>query len=198
MRPFPRPAVARRPLPRRTHARGVPDRPGGVWTRRCRHPEPGDACPGVPRPARPQPGAAGPHQGRARRQEDHRLRGHDPRSRRRRHLAAGRHRPTGRPAPLRERAAHHGSRPAQGQGQQCSDDATDRPCGHGRQGLVHHRSRHPDAWAPKPPGRGQDAASAGFGSGAWRGVPAPGSGSEVSAYRQGMGRAVWLACPASL
>ncbi|HEX9869136.1 MAG TPA: tyrosine-type recombinase/integrase, partial [Candidatus Tectomicrobia bacterium] len=49
-------------------------------------------------------------------------------------------------------------------------------------------SRHPDACAPEPPGRGQDGASAGLGAGAWRGVPPPGAGSEVSARRPGMGR----------
>ena len=41
-------------------------------------------------------------------------------------------------------------------------------------------------------------ASAGCGSGAWRGVPAACAGSEVSKYRQGMGLAVCLSCPESL
>ena len=34
LRPFPRPAVARLPLPCRTHDRVVLDRPGRAWTRR--------------------------------------------------------------------------------------------------------------------------------------------------------------------
>jgi site-specific recombinase XerD len=38
-----------------------------------------------------------------------------------------------------------------------------------------------DAVAPEPPGRGQDAASAGPGAGAWRGLPAPCAGLQVAA-----------------
>ena len=90
-------------------------------------------------------------------------------------------RPTGGHTALRERPAHHGSRPTQGQGHRCSDEATDRPFGSGRPGPSHHRSGHPDAGAPASPRWGQDAASAGCGSGAWRGVPAPCTGAEVAA-----------------
>jgi site-specific recombinase XerD len=43
-------------------------------------------------------------------------------------------------------------------------------------------------------GQGQDVASTGFGSGAWRSLPAPCTGSKVSARRQRMGLAVCLPC----
>jgi site-specific recombinase XerD len=46
-------------------------------------------------------------------------------------LATGRNRPIGGQTALRERLAHHGSRPAQGQGPRCSNEATDRPLGQG-------------------------------------------------------------------
>jgi hypothetical protein len=46
--------------------------------------------------------------------------------------------------------------------------------------------------------RGQNTALAGPGSGAWRGLPAPCAGSEVSACRQGMGLAGCLPRPESL
>jgi site-specific recombinase XerD len=39
-------------------------------------------------------------------------------------------------------------------------------------------SRHPHTLAPESPGRGQDAASAGPGSGVWRGVPAACAGAK--------------------
>ncbi len=45
---------------------------------------------------------------------------------------------------------------------------------------------------------GQDAASAGPGARAWRGLPAPCAGSEVSACRHGVGLAVCLPRPESL
>ncbi len=48
VRPFPRHAVARGPLPRRTEGRSVPNGPGRERKRRSRDPEPGDKCPGVP------------------------------------------------------------------------------------------------------------------------------------------------------
>ena len=48
------------------------------------------------------------------------------------------------------------------------------------------------------PGQGQDVTSAGPGAGAWRGLPAPCAGSEVSEYCQGVGLAVCLSGPESL
>jgi integrase len=48
----------------------------------------------------------------------------------------------------------------------------------------------PHTLAPKSPGRGQDAASAGPGSGVWRGVPAACAGAKISCYRERMGLAV--------
>jgi len=107
------------------------------------------------------------------RQEDQRPRSHDTRRSRRRHLSAGRNRPTGCQTSLRERLTHHGGRPAQGQGHRFSDEATDCPFRQGRQGPVYHLSCHAHPFAPKPPGRGQDVASAGFSSGAWRDIQIP-------------------------
>jgi len=51
--------------PGRTHARVVPGRPAGVWTRRARRPAPAHACPGGPRQPRPLPCPGRPHSCRA-------------------------------------------------------------------------------------------------------------------------------------
>jgi hypothetical protein len=82
VRPLPWHAGAPGPLPRRPQDESVPPRPGGVGTRGSRDPEPGDACLGVPRPARPHPCAAEPYQRGGRRPEDQRPHGHDLRRRR--------------------------------------------------------------------------------------------------------------------
>jgi hypothetical protein len=150
IRPFPQHAVARRPLPRRAHDRVIPDRPGRARTLGCRHPEPGHACPGVPRQARPQPRHGGEHQCRARRQEDQRPHGHDTRRSRRRHLSAGRNRPTGCQTSLRERLADHGSRPAQGQGHRLS--MARRTCPMLWLGSSPMRPRHGAGRMSSPPG----------------------------------------------